>query len=146
MVVPASVTTMGDSTFAYCKYLTSVEFTNITTIGATVFYETAKLVSVVFPTTLLSITGVANFQGCTSLTMIVIPSSVTVISGPLTFNLCTKLTTVMVPSLDIFQTTDSFNGTEAKSIVTVMWATSLNPYTFPAGYQPASTVISLLRK
>ena len=155
VVFPSTLTSIvGSGLFADCSGLTSISLpTSLTSISGSFTFQNTSLSHVSF-TNAITITGKNTFSTCPSLVSVNFTNSavfsrlnynsVTTI-GPLTFNLCTKLTTVVVPQVHIFRTNDSFNGTGAKSVVAVMWTTSLSPYTFPADYQ-TSTVISLLRR
>ena len=117
-MIPNSVTTIGDSAFAYCGSLTSVSIPNsVTSIGADAFNNTS-LTSVTIPNSMISLgarsfeycplnsviigSGVTNigeqeFSGCSSLTSLTIPNSVTSI-GDEAFLDCTSLANVTIPN------------------------------------------------
>ena len=77
LVIPNSVTTIGEAAFYICRGLTSVEIPNsVTTIGKGVFYECTSLTSVEIQNS-VTIIGWYAFCGCRRLTSIEIPNSVT---------------------------------------------------------------------
>ena len=93
LVIPDSVTEIGDYAFLGCSSLTSVTIPDsVTYIGAGAFRSCSSLTSIVIPDSVTSIGGGA-FYGCSSLTSIVIPDSVTKI-GVSAFDGCSSLTTV----------------------------------------------------
>ena len=95
IVIPDSVTTIGNYAFRDCTSLTSVTFgenSQLTTIGLYAFCDCDSLTSIVIPDSVTTINSSA-FDGCTSLTSIVIPDSVTTINSS-AFDGCTSLTDV----------------------------------------------------
>ena len=119
VVIPDSVTTIGDYAFSNCTALTSVEIGNgVTTIGKWAFDTCTSLTSVVLPDSVTTISyhafsnsdklvsvvipdsvtyiGDEVFWACYSLASIVIPDSVTYI-GSYTFSRCIGLTSVVIP-------------------------------------------------
>ena len=99
LVIPNSVTTIGNSAFSYCSSLTSVTIgDSVTTIGNYAFYECDNLTSVTFgENSQLTTIGYRAFYGCGSLTSLVIPEGVTTI-GDSAFWDCDSLTTITIPS------------------------------------------------
>ena len=90
------VTSIGDAAFSYCSGLTSVTIGNsVTSIGSFAFQNCTSLTSVTIPD---SVTGIGNvaFYNCSSLTSITIPDSVTSI-GNAAFYWCTSLTSITIP-------------------------------------------------
>ena len=76
LVIPNSVTTIGDHVFEGCSGLTSVTIPNsVARIGNFAFEECTGLTSVTIPNSVTSI-GVRAFWKCTSLTSVTIGSSV----------------------------------------------------------------------
>ena len=73
LVIPDSVTNIGDYTFYGCTGLTSVTIpASVTSIGGSAFYGCSGLVSVTIPSSVTSIASGA-FSGCSSLENITIP-------------------------------------------------------------------------
>lgn len=97
IVVPASVTKVGNLAFANCPSLQNVEFEGSEcTFGNSVFRSGGKLSSVTLPSGLTSIPK-QTFFDCSALIQITIPASVTTI-GSEAFATCSKLTKVTIPA------------------------------------------------
>ena len=93
--IPNSVTSIGNSAFYQCSGLTSVEIpNNVTSIGDIAFCECSGLYSVEIPNNVTSI-GKKAFRSCSGLTSVEIPASVTSI-GEEAFRDCSSLTEVTV--------------------------------------------------
>ena len=93
IVIPNSVTSIGDYAFYGCSSLTSVTIPNsVTSIGSRAFYGCSSLTSVTIPSSVTSI-GENAFTFCRSLTSVTIPNSVTSI-GQYAFSGCTSLPVV----------------------------------------------------
>ncbi len=92
IIIPDSVTTIGDGAFRYCTRITSVAIPNsVTSIGDGAFSSCNGLTSITIPDSVTSIGGFA-FAGCSGLTSVTIGSGVTSI-GNGAFYECNKLTT-----------------------------------------------------
>lgn len=77
LIIPESVTSIGNFAFCNCSGLTSVSIPNsVTSIGNYAFYGCSGLTSVSIPNSVTSI-GNSAFCGCTSLTSLDIPESLT---------------------------------------------------------------------
>ena len=101
LVIPSSVTSIGDYAFYVCRGLTSVTIGNsVTSIGKSAFGGCSGLTSITIPGSVTSI-GYEAFSGCSGLTSVTIPSSVTSI-GYEAFAYCRTLTKII------------FNGTTAQ--------------------------------
>ena len=97
VTIPNSVTTIGDWAFRGCSGLTSVTIPNsVTSIGEGTFAYCKGLTSVTIPNSVTSI-GYGAFQNCTGLTSIIIPNSVTSIGGQ-AFMGCSSLASVTIPN------------------------------------------------
>ena len=96
VTIPDDVTSIEMYAFSGCTSLTSIIIPNsVTSIGGSCFYNCTSLTSITIPDSVTSI-GHGAFSGCTSLESIAIPDDVTYI-GMFTFNNCTSLTSVTIP-------------------------------------------------
>ena len=97
IVIPSSVTSIGNSAFSYCSSLSEVVIpSSVTSIGDSVFWYCRSLSDIVIPSSVTRI-GDSAFFYCSSLSNIVIPSSVTSI-GNYAFLNCRSLSDIVVPS------------------------------------------------
>lgn len=95
VVIPDSVTSLGENMFIDCLKLTSVKIgSGVKSIGEAAFAKCTGLTSITIPDSVTSI-GKNAFYGCSGLTSIVIPNSVTSI-GDYAFSECTGLTSVEI--------------------------------------------------
>ena len=96
IVIPSTVTSIGDYAFDYCTSLTSIKIPNsVTGIGDRAFSYCKSLTSIKIPNSVTSI-GWRTFDYCTSLTSITIPNSVASIENE-AFSYCTSLTSIKIP-------------------------------------------------
>ena len=96
LVIPSSVTSIGDYAFCGCSGLTSVTIPNsVTSIGEEAFSVCSGLTSVSIPNSVTSI-GSSAFGYCTGLTSVTIPNSVTNI-GENAFYGCSGLQKIIIP-------------------------------------------------
>ena len=96
LVIPDSVTNIGDYAFSGCSSLSSVVIPDrVTSIGDCAFENSSSLTDIVIPDGVTNI-GKCAFEGCRSLTDIVIPDGVTSI-GDCAFANCFSLTGIVIP-------------------------------------------------
>ena len=96
LIIPNSVTTIGDWAFADCSSLTSITIPDgVTTIRDHAFYSCSSLTSVTIPDSVTTIEHWA-FADCSSLTSITIPDGVTTIEDKAFYD-CSSLTSVTIP-------------------------------------------------
>ena len=96
LVIPDSVTNIGDYAFWGCKSLKSLVIPDsVTSIGDYAFDDCTSLSSLVIPEGVTSI-GHCAFRGCYSLSNIVIPNGVTSIED-CAFSRCKSLVEVVIP-------------------------------------------------
>src|SRR5438876_352277 len=97
VIIPNSVTNIGDYAFSDCHSLRNVTIgTRVTNIGSDAFYYCTSLTSVIVPNSVTSI-GDNAFGYCNSLRNVTIGTSVTNI-GSEAFYSCTSLTSVIIPN------------------------------------------------
>ena len=97
LIIPNSVTSIGNRAFYGCSGLTSVSIPNsVTSIGESAFRSCSGLTSITIPNSVTSI-GLAAFGRCSGLTSVTIPNSVTSI-GESAFYRCSGLTSVTIPN------------------------------------------------
>ena len=97
IIIPNSVTSIGDWAFMDSNALSHIVISNsVTSIGDGTFYGCSSLTNIVIPDSVTSIGDIA-FSGCRSLSNIVIPDSVTSI-GDYVFEGCTSLSNIVIPN------------------------------------------------
>ena len=97
LVIPNSVTSIGNYAFSRCWNFTSVTIPNsVTSIGAWAFSSCSGLTSVTIPSS-VTLIGNGAFSYCEGLTSVNIPNSVTSI-GKEAFIECWQLTSVTIPN------------------------------------------------
>ena len=97
IVIPDSVTNIGDYAFWNCRSLTNIVIPNsVTSIGDNAFEYCFSLSNLIIPDGVTSI-GDGAFVGCTSLSSVVIPDSVSCI-GNNAFGGCESLTDIVIPN------------------------------------------------
>ena len=95
LIIPNSVTRIGDCAFDGCSYLTSVTIpSSVITIGELAFGGCTGLTSITIPNSVTTISR-STFSGCKWLASVTIPNSVTSIGNNAFWN-CTRLKKVIV--------------------------------------------------
>ncbi|MDE6792654.1 MAG: leucine-rich repeat protein, partial [Muribaculaceae bacterium] len=117
LVIPETVTSIGDFTFYGCSNLTSVTLPEtVTSIGSFTFYGCTGLTSVSLPEPLTSI-GQSAFDNCKGLTSITLSKSLTNI-GSGAFQNCDQLRSIIIPNEVTKLGTEIFRGCyKLKSII-----------------------------
>ena len=97
LIIPNSVTSIGNYAFYNCRGLTSVTIPNsVRSIGDRAFYSCSGLSSVTIGNSVTSI-GESAFSGCSGLTSVTIGNSVTSIESGAFYG-CSSLTSVTIPN------------------------------------------------
>ena len=127
--IPDSVTKIGDSAFYNCTGLTSVNIPDsVTKIGQRAFSGCTGLTSVKIPDSVTDIDYYA-FRDCTGLTSVTIPDSVTDISGA--FCECTGLTSITIPTSVTKIGDDAFKGCTGLTAINIPdWVTEIGNEAF----------------
>ena len=130
IVLPNTLTSIGDYAFDHCSGLTSVTIPNgVTSIGNSAFSSCSGLTSVTIPN---SVTSIGNwvFSSCSGLTSVTIGSSVTSI-GEYAFYYCTGLTSITIPNSVTSIGYRAFFGCSGLTSVTIgSGVTSIGQYAF----------------
>ena len=153
LVIPDSVTNIGDYAFSGCSSLSSVVIPDrVTSIGDCAFENCSSLTDIVIPDGVTNI-GKCAFEGCRSLTDIVIPNSVTSIgdcafanwfslngkvitdsdtgNGSVAFSGCSSLSSVVIPdSVSCIGSGAFKNCSSLSSLVIPDCVTSIGNYAF----------------
>ena len=118
IIIPDSITSIGDHAFDECSDLTSITIPDgVTSIGASAFSHCSALTSVMIPNGVTSI-GDGAFHKCKGLTSITIPEGVTNI-GAMAFAACTKLTNVTISNSVTDIESQAFNGCSGLVSITI---------------------------
>ncbi len=130
VIIPDSVTNIGDDAFCWCLGLSNVTISNsVTNIGESAFENCSGLTSITIPN---SVTNIGNyaFSGCRSLTSVTIGNGVTSI-GKNVFSGCEGLTSVTIPESVTSIGDDAFSGCIAFTDITIPNSvTSIGNYAF----------------
>ena len=117
VTIPNSVTSIGESAFSSCS-LTSITIPNsVTSIGESAFSVCSELISIAIPNSVTSI-GNYTFKGCNSLDSVTIPNSVTSI-GESAFYGCSKLNFVAIGNSVTSIGQQAFSGCSNLNSVTI---------------------------
>ncbi len=130
IVIPDSVTTIGDSAFSDCKELNSISIGNgVTAIGNSAFSRCTSLTEITIPGSVTTI-GDSAFSDCKELNSISIGNGVTAI-GNSAFSRCTSLTEIIIPdSVTTIGSSAFFGCTGLTDIAIPDSVTSIGNYAF----------------
>ena len=118
VVIPNSVTRIGNNAFKGCAGLTSVTIPNsVTSIGHSAFEGCKGLTSITIPDSVTSI-EMSAFEGCTGMTHVTIPNSVTSIEY-CAFSYCEGLTRVTIPNSVTSIGSSAFEGCKGLTSITI---------------------------
>ena len=118
LIIPDSVTEIGDWAFFCYDLLTSVTIGNgVTSIGDNAFWNCSSLTSITIPDSVTSI-GDGAFCKCTSLTSVTIGNGVTEIGND-AFHGCTSLTSITIPDSVTSIGNDAFNYCTSLTSITL---------------------------
>ncbi len=96
VVIPESITSIGEKAFMNCSELKQITIPRgVTSIEEDAFAHCTNLTSITIPDSVTAI-GRAAFWNCENLTCVNIPKGVAAI-GPETFGRCLKLTNIVIP-------------------------------------------------
>ena len=129
IIIPNSITSIGDSVFYNCSNLSSIVIgSGVTSIGIYAFYNCSSLTSIVIPDSVTSISG-SMFANCINLTSVAIGNGVTSI-GNGAFYGCSSLISITIPDSVTSIGESVFNGCSSlKSIAIPFVGASVNPAT-----------------
>ncbi|MDR1787882.1 MAG: leucine-rich repeat protein [Treponema sp.] len=132
IVLPDTLTIIGDYVFYNCFGLTSVTIPNsVTSIGNYAFYNCFGLTSVTIGDSVTSI-GTSAFDLCRRLTSVTIPASVTSI-GSSAFDYCTGLTSITVAENNTtYSSVDGVLFNKNKTMLIQYPAGKTGAYTIPS--------------
>ena len=118
VVIPDSVTTIGNYAFDRCAALASITIGNgVTSIGTSAFYFDNSLTSVTIPNS-VTIIGTTAFNHCARIASLTIGSGVTTI-GNYAFADCYSLTSVNIPASVTSVGSYTFSGCPALTVINV---------------------------
>ena len=133
IVLPSSVTLIGENAFANCTSLESVTFAegaSLTSIGKGAFTNCVKLKSINIPSTITKIEP-NTFQGCASLESVNFDSqSILTEIGDYAFDGCENLTVFIFPSTLTTIGSYAFSGAGVENLVVPEGLTSLGMSAF----------------
>ena len=119
ITVPSSITFIGNSSFSYCKFLTSVNIPDDAKvgIGSFAFENCTSLTTINIPNSMETLCG-GVFSGCSALKTITIPNSITLIDAAVFIN-CSSLTSVIIPDGVTAIGANAFNGCSSLTSISI---------------------------
>ncbi len=118
IIIPESITAIGDQAFWNCSNLSSVTIPeSVTAIGERAFQNCSNLSSITIPESVTSI-GKMAFWRCSSLTSITIPEGVKTLADDV-FNGCSGLTSITIPESVMTIGNNVFNNCSGLTSITI---------------------------
>lgn len=145
VVIPDSVTTIGETAFRECGNLVSANIpSSVTSIGVGAFVTCSKLQNLTISSTSKNLFENASvFSACTSLNSVVIPEGIEII-GTMTFSGCTNLANIVIPTTTTTIEAKAFNNCTNLSGGTVYYAGSESEWEAITIEESTSTNASIL--
>lgn len=143
IIIPSSVTSIGDFAFEYCESLTSVEIpSSVTYIGLATFSDCVELSSPIRIPDGVTTIDYSTFRNCIKLPRVEIPSSVTSIEE-WAFAGCASLTELEIPSSVTYISKGAFSQCSelSSSIKMPDGLTSIGDYMFTECFKLPSVEI-----
>ncbi|MDR3293253.1 MAG: leucine-rich repeat domain-containing protein [Clostridiales bacterium] len=125
IIVPNSVTRIGDAAFNNCSGLTSISLPKVTIIGNQAFLSCNGLTTVTLPK--VTIIGESAFSNCSGLTSILLPKVTSI--GNYAFMSCSELTSITLPTVTSIGTW-AFYGCVAMTFITLNEVTIIGDFAF----------------
>ena len=128
VTLPASVTSIGQSAFAMCTKLESINAENVETFGAYAFFQCSSLKAIVFNDSIENL-PVYLFSECTSLANVKLPANLKALSNHL-FDACESLKSVDIPDGVTLIDRSAFENAGIETIVIPDTVTEIGDYAF----------------
>lgn len=143
ITLPDSITSIGNSAFAYCSALTQITIPNsVTSIGTNVFQKCKSLTQVILSDSITIIRS-NTFAYCSALMSIVIPNGVTSIDSGAFFN-CSSLTSITLHDSVTSIGSDAFNKCSSLTSINIPAnVTSIGNYALQIGTKTTKATITM---
>ena len=128
VTLPASVTSIGQSAFAMCTKLESINAENVEAFGAYAFFQCSSLKAIVFNDSIENL-PVYLFSECTSLANVKLPANLKALSNHL-FDACESLKSVDIPDGVTLIDRSAFENAGIETIVIPDTVTEIGDYAF----------------
>ena len=128
MTLPASVASIGQSAFAMCTKLESINAENVESFGAYAFFQCSSLKAIAFKDSIETL-PVYLFSECTSLANVKLPANLKALSNHL-FDACERLKSVDIPDGVTLIDRSAFENAGIETIVIPDTVTEIGDYAF----------------
>ena len=128
MTLPASVASIGQSAFAMCTKLESINAENVESFGAYAFFQCSSLKAIAFKDSIETL-PVYLFSECTSLANVKLPANLKALSNHL-FDACERLKSVDIPDGVTLIDRSAFENAGIETIVIPDTVTKIGDYAF----------------